>query len=445
MPGAPNTRLADRVELANRFRRLLQFDSVLLAVSGGSDSVALLRLVDLWSAELDGSGPAISVATVDHGLREGSAEEADFVAQLASSLGYDHVTLRWQGTKPETALQAQAREARYRLLIERADQLHGDTIILTAHTQDDQAETVIMRLARGSGPDGMAGIPNELSRDGLTILRPVLDVGRSELRAFLTELNQSWCEDPSNSLVEFERIRVRNAQSERKKLDLTDKALALSARRMHRASQSLQQVSRELLISVVGGQDLLRFGAFTWCPERMAKYGSEVGIRCLRQIIKMVGGNTNEPNLGQVENLYGQIGDDGFRGTTLHGARLLRQFHSDSPARFLILRETGRNGLPKLKIVPDMRTLWDHRFAVRTSSDVGEDFTIGPLRREELAEGDLQSRASLPGLSADMTNELLLTLPVIRHHDLLHSVPHFQAGDGKIEIDPDQFLERFVL
>ncbi|MEM7279529.1 MAG: ATP-binding protein, partial [Pseudomonadota bacterium] len=120
MPGAPDTRLADRVELANRFRRLLQFDSVLLAVSGGSDSVALLRLVDLWSAELDGSGPAISVATVDHGLREGSAEEADFVAQLASSLGYDHVTLRWQGTKPEAALQAQAREARYRLLIERA-------------------------------------------------------------------------------------------------------------------------------------------------------------------------------------------------------------------------------------------------------------------------------------------------------------------------------------
>ncbi len=444
MPGAPDIGLADPDELAGRFEQLLQVDSVLLAVSGGSDSVAMLRLIGLWAARTRKPGPTITVATVDHGLRDGSADEAEFVAQLASSLGYQHATLSWHGTKPTTALQEQAREARYRLLIDRASELPGKTAVLTAHTLDDQAETVLMRLARGSGPDGMAAIPSELPRDGVVILRPLLDVSRSDLRTFLSKLGQVWCDDPSNSLAEFERIRVRKAHSEREKLDLTDKALAQTAKRMHRASQSLQQVSRELLSSTARRQDLLRFGVFAWCPESMAKYGDEIGIRCLRQVVQLIGGSTTEPSLGKVESLYGQTLDDSFRGTTLHGARLVREPSARTSARLLIMRETGRKGLPTLTVQPDMHVLWDRRFAVRVSSDIGQGFSIGPLCREELAELDLRSRASFPGLSNDIASDVLLTLPVIRHGDRVQNLPHFEAGDGKIEIDPDQFSGRFM-
>src|SRR6201996_9267504 len=148
--------------------------ALVLAVSGGPDSVALMWLMARWRRAL-ARGPSLVAVTVDHGLRQASAREARDVKRLAQSLGLVHHTLRWRDVKPKTGLPAAAREARY-LLLARAAQDHGASHILTAHTCDDQAETLLMRMLRGSGIAGLAAMARQTRREGVVLARPFLDV-----------------------------------------------------------------------------------------------------------------------------------------------------------------------------------------------------------------------------------------------------------------------------
>ena len=143
-------------ELRAQFERLLN-EPVALAVSGGADSMALMHLVAEWSRMRPGALPPLAIVTVDHGLRPQSADEAAFVAREAGRLGLAHSTLVWTDDKPQSGIQDQARKARYRML---ADYLlkTGQAAVATAHNADDVAETLLMRLARGSGVDGLASM-----------------------------------------------------------------------------------------------------------------------------------------------------------------------------------------------------------------------------------------------------------------------------------------------
>src|SRR4051794_29062019 len=139
--------------------------AIVLAVSGGPDSIALMWLAARWRRAL-ARGPRLIAVTVDHGLRSEAAREARDVKRVARSLDIPHRTLRWTGTKPKTGLPAAAREARYRLLAQAARK-SGATHILTAHTRDDQAETLLMRMLHGSGIAGLAGMARETEREGV--------------------------------------------------------------------------------------------------------------------------------------------------------------------------------------------------------------------------------------------------------------------------------------
>src|SRR5664279_5723612 len=157
--------------------------AIVLAVSGGPDSIALMWLAARWRRAL-ARGPRLIAVTVDHGLRAEAAREAREVKRLARTLDLPHRTLRWTGVKPKTGLPAAARSARYRLLAELARRSRA-THILTAHTRDDQAETLLMRLVRGSGIAGLAAMARESECDGLLLARPFLDVSKSQLIATL--------------------------------------------------------------------------------------------------------------------------------------------------------------------------------------------------------------------------------------------------------------------
>ena len=159
--------------------------ALVLAVSGGPDSVALMWLAARWRKAL-ARGPELVAVTVDHALRSESAREAREVKRLAGALDLPHRTLRWNGAKPKTGVPAAAREVRYRLLAQAARSARA-THILTAHTRDDQAETVLMRLLRGSGIAGLLAMAAARERDGLVIARPLLDVPKSRLIATLDE------------------------------------------------------------------------------------------------------------------------------------------------------------------------------------------------------------------------------------------------------------------
>src|SRR5205085_1104945 len=178
--------------------------------SGGPDSTALMWLAARWRDDLE-KPPKLVAVTIDHGLRKESAREARAVARLAKTLNVEHVTLRWTGRKPKTGIQEAARNARYRLLSEEAHRQNA-VYILTAHTQDDQAETVLFRMARGSGVSGLVGMRR---LDGLPVtgakpghlVRPLLDVPKARLIATLKAAKVSYVVDPSNADPRFARPR----------------------------------------------------------------------------------------------------------------------------------------------------------------------------------------------------------------------------------------------
>ena len=182
----PRFRLQDAKRL---FADWKSAPAIVLAVSGGPDSIALMWLAARWRRALK-RGPRLIAVTVDHGLRPEAAREAREVKRLARTLELPHRTLRWTGTKPKTGLPAAAREARYRLLAQAA-RASGATHILTAHTRDDQAETLLMRMLRGSGIAGLAAMARETDRGGVRLARPLLDVSKSQLIATLEESQDS--------------------------------------------------------------------------------------------------------------------------------------------------------------------------------------------------------------------------------------------------------------
>jgi tRNA(Ile)-lysidine synthase len=188
------------------FAPLAQAKGVLLAVSGGPDSTALLIMAARWAAE--GGRPPVSVATIDHAMREGSRGEAEAVAALSRRLGFAHHLIEWRGDKPRSRIQERAREARYGLLAACARAIGADFLV-TAHHADDQVETVLFRLLRGSGIGGLRGMQSLVAQDGLTLARPLLSLRKAELVAYCEASGEVFATDPSNADPRFARTQLR--------------------------------------------------------------------------------------------------------------------------------------------------------------------------------------------------------------------------------------------
>jgi tRNA(Ile)-lysidine synthase len=232
------------------FADLSERPVLILAVSGGPDSTALLWLAARWRKALK-RGPKLVAVTVDHGLRPEAKAEAQAVKRLARRLGVAHRTLCWTGRKPSSGLQKAARHARYRLLAEVARK-HGQAPVLTAHTLDDQAETVLFRMMRGSGIAGLAGIRREsrLPCHGeapIGLFRPLLEVPKSRLIATLKAAKVAYADDPSNRDPRFTRARLRESMPLLASEGLTAGRLATLARRALRADIALQDAVRSVL------------------------------------------------------------------------------------------------------------------------------------------------------------------------------------------------------
>jgi tRNA(Ile)-lysidine synthase len=208
---------------------------LLLAVSGGPDSVALMLLAAGWTRRGD---TPIEIATVDHALREGSRQEAEQVAKWARALGLRHHLLTWEGEKPRTRLQERAREARYRLLTKCAASIGADHVV-AAHHADDQAETVLLRLTRGSGPAGLAGMAGFTPLGAVTLARPLLDVPKADLIAFCQAAGHPFFHDPSNENSAFARTRLRKLGALLDAEGLDRASLLRLARRAARAEGAL--------------------------------------------------------------------------------------------------------------------------------------------------------------------------------------------------------------
>jgi len=256
-----------------------------VAVSGGGDSMAVLHMAATWAQQRN---VKVFAVTVDHGLRDESADEAAFVSAHASRMLVQHETLGWENWTGKGNLQDAARQARKRL-IETWAERNGIECVLTGHTADDQAETVLMRLARGSGVDGLSGIQDV---SGLW-LRPLLTQSRESLRAYLRNQGVDWIEDPSNDDMRFDRVKARQLLQHTKGLGLTQDRLVATAQRMSEAQEVLDLAVRNLAAEAVE-QDR---GDLLIDRELFETAATDTKLRLLSAALGWVSGETYRPRM----------------------------------------------------------------------------------------------------------------------------------------------------
>ncbi|SHN70024.1 tRNA lysidine(34) synthetase TilS [Bradyrhizobium erythrophlei] len=282
--------------------------ALVLAVSGGPDSVALMWLAARWRNALS-RGPRLLAVTVDHGLRQEAAREARDVKRLARTLGVAHRTMRWTAVKPKTGIPAAARLARYRLLTGVA-RSSGASHILTAHTRDDQAETLLMRLLRGSGIGGLAAMARESEREGVFIGRPFLNISKSQLIATLERAGIGFADDPTNRDPSFTRPRIRKVIEGLAVEGGDARNLARLASRLARANAAI-----EVLVDGAARYLALKDAAATSQPAALrpsngvsfdaasfATLAEEIRLRLLLRAIERFG-HEGPAELGKVEAL----------------------------------------------------------------------------------------------------------------------------------------------
>ena len=420
-------------EILNALEPLASERSLALAVSGGADSTALMLLARRWQSLLDGAAPEITVLTVDHGLRAESPREARQVERLANEMGLGHATLQWRGAKPSAGLQAAARNARYDLLTAHCQE-NGIGCLVTAHHLDDQAETLLMRLARGSGVDGLAAIPQSTLWAGVRIRRPLLDFPKSRLIFALEAAGQPWLEDPGNRRQDFERNRIRKVLDSLERFGFARGRLALTARRMRRAQEALDHSTENFLKQTA---KLDRAGFVTLDGEAFRRAPEEVALRGLGRTLMAVGGLSAPPRLRKLEAAMAALRHGDARPRTLAGCRIMV-----NGAEIRLLREPGRTGLPQLDLEPGETGLWDRRFRVAHGGTSGR-LRVCALGQAAFADLRRQSQ-EVPALPADAGSALV---SFWRDRELV-AVPHLALDlprrAGHVGCDPALCTAQFV-
>ncbi|MEP3049157.1 MAG: tRNA lysidine(34) synthetase TilS [Roseibium sp.] len=357
MPNAPELRIEpaglSASEIDQLFAPLKPFDRIALAVSGGSDSICLLRLFHDWHTRSGWSG-ACEVLTVDHGLRLESVEETIFVQELSISLGYACSILRWSDGKPQTGVQEAARQARYRLFAKHMSASGTEALVL-AHHKDDQAETFLDRLTRGSGVFGLGAmsVDERGGAEGLRLLRPLLDVSKARLVESLKLRNQPWCEDPSNDSTKYKRSRLRKIAGLLADEGFSQDRILTTVRQMRRTRNALEFVLADTFTRLVedhpAGPLRLAMDAFRKLPE-------EIRLRLLVLVIQRVTGKPYLPRLKKIEALDRNILSQKKVRQTFGGAVVERD-----DKHLCVWKEAGRSPPTTLVDVSGCGT-WDDRF-----------------------------------------------------------------------------------
>ncbi len=294
------------------FDGLENLPGLILAVSGGPDSTALLLIAARWAENLTTRrkqpAPKLLAVTIDHGLRPQAAAEALAVKRLARRLGVPHRTLRWRGKKPTTGLPEAARYARYGLLAQAAGRA-GYGHILTAHTLDDQAETVLFRLSRGSGLAGLAGMARvsrlPVGAGDIVLLRPFLTVAKARLIATLEAAGIGFSDDPSNRDPRFTRARLRALMPVLAREGLDAGGLARLSARARRADATVEFAVDAARAALAPGPWRAR-GPIVFATGAFGRLPAEVALRLLGRAIDHVG-DEGPVELAKLESLFAAL------------------------------------------------------------------------------------------------------------------------------------------
>jgi tRNA(Ile)-lysidine synthase len=320
---------------------------IALAVSGGSDSVAMLHLVAQW-APRQNTLVVLTVLSVDHGLRDEAAQECVQVGEWCKDLGLNHVTLQWLGEKPSTGIQAKGRDARYALMTDWCLG-HDVPVLLTAHTADDQAETIVMRQSRTSTAKSLAGIWPSRDWNGVQVMRPLLLARRQELRDYLSSQNLSWIDDPSNFNPRYERVRIREKLA-------GDAAVAETAAHALHAVKVTQQEADDWTSAHLSISDL---GLLSCSRKSLKSIDADLGDEILTRLFTL-SGIRHLPELKSRQSMWSWFSSGQLKRRTLGGLIFAARKHD-----ILIAREPGRISDETIIIPITGKVVWDGRFSVQ--------------------------------------------------------------------------------
>jgi tRNA(Ile)-lysidine synthase len=390
-----------------------------LAVSGGGDSMALLHLMNAWAAE---NKCTLHVATVNHGLRPEAKAETQMVQRACKRMGIGCTTLVWSDWDGGGNLQDAARQARIELINAWAKE-NAISAIATGHTADDQAETFLMRLARGSGVDGLSGMATLRVRDGMTWFRPLLTFRRAELRQLLKSKRVKWVDDPSNDDDSYDRIKMRKAQSALDDLGLTVDRLVETTARMSTARRALERLTKEHAAAVVTptqyGTVKIDIHAFNGLPL-------ELRYRLFAHALKWVSGSIYRPRFDALLESAAKLTN--AKDHTLLGCHIITDGTQGEVCREVSMIESSDK----------FDTPFDSRWNLSTDGST-DGLMIAPLGETGLPQCDGwrelgASRVSLLGTPAIWNENTLICAPMVMpdplwqcrlkkdHHDFFTSV-----------------------
>lgn len=367
-----------------------------VAVSGGGDSMALLFLLQNLA---EASSTTLHVVTVDHGLRPEAAEEARMVARHAAALGLSHDTLTWRGWDGQGNLQNEAREARFSLIADWARQ-RGIGDVAMGHTADDQAETLLMRLARRAGVDGLTAMSPQSTRHGVTWHRPLLSLRREALREYLRRQGTDWAEDPGNEDLRYARIRARQALATLEPLGIDPQALADVAANMGSARAALDFYADRAAGEIMQAQA----GAVTIDAEALFDLPDETRRRLVQRAIQWITGHIYPPRRAALSALIDDMAQG--RGGTLDGCQTLSR-----RGQIWIFREF--NALRGEAVPVD--ALWDGRWRV--------DGPQAPQGAQIRALGAAGLAQCSDWRALDLPRPVLLSTPGVWQGDTLLAAP----------------------
>ena len=379
-----------------------------VAVSGGSDSTALLTLLHRFCAA---RGIELFCATVDHCLRAAAKDEAKSVAARCTALQVPHETLTWTDWDGKGNVQSVARQARYMLLADWAKRMQLDQVAL-GHTLDDQAETVLMRLARGAGVDGLSAMAKRRRQHGVMWLRPLLSVERSRLRDFLEIEGVTWSDDPSNENSRFDRIKIRQSWDALATLGITPAALAQVAQNMGSAREALSfqtQGAAAQCAEVKAGAVRISSSAFANLPEEIAR-------RLILSALSWVNSAIYAPRSRSLRAAMHALTDNG--SATLDGCHLRRVKDA-----IWIFREYNA---VKDVVVP-VGDIWDNRWIVQ-GAEMVNDYHVSALGETGLAACPAWRDSGLP-------RDVLLVTPAFWNDCALVAAPALESqSDWHVEL-----------
>jgi tRNA(Ile)-lysidine synthase len=339
----------------------------------------LLDTVSRWRG-----ARAVTVLTVDHRLRRGSRAEALAVVRVARGRGLDARLLTWTGPRPSVGVEAAARDARYRLLLDACRKI-GATHLAVAHHRDDVAETFLMRLKRGAGVFGLAAMRPVLDAAGVAIVRPFLGLPRSRLVATTRAAGLTPVADPMNDDPRYERVRMRHLLATGA---LDAASIAETAARLAEAADAIDAAATAML-GEVDGEGVAWLSADTFSAAL-----PEVRLRALSRMLLAIGGEAYPPRREKVAAVAAAMLGGGRFKRTLAGTVV-----EGKGGRFAFWREAGRAGLPTIPVPPGGAITWDRRYVVRVTKAAPRGVAVGPGRRGQpllFRRGEAIGPESLP-------------------------------------------------